>query len=234
MCEIAPQGVSKWTGVRQLADQWGIRSEEICAAGDDVNDIPMIEGAGLGVAMGNALDEVKAAADRIAPGHDEDGLVQVVDWLLELIRRHVAHACPGLNRWARCDTVNLVGNDGCDAPGLCESLVARVRDENLPMLPSVGNAAGNGLGGGAFRGARTVGRSRPGSNSAIRRAANVPGRQVRRSRGGVSSACGGRQPTGRGGTGPLPAGGGAGESRRRTRCALPSPSFPRPHCRPPS
>ena len=83
MCEIAPHGVSKWTGVRRLADEWGIAPEEICAAGDDVNDIPMIAGAGLGVAMGNALDEVKAAADRIAPTHDEDGLVQVVDWLLE-------------------------------------------------------------------------------------------------------------------------------------------------------
>ncbi|HEX3727299.1 MAG TPA: Cof-type HAD-IIB family hydrolase [Pirellulales bacterium] len=83
MCEIAPFGASKWTGVLQLATSWGIRAEEICAAGDDVNDIPMIEAAGLGVAMGNALDEVKRAADRIAPSHDADGLVQVVQWLFE-------------------------------------------------------------------------------------------------------------------------------------------------------
>ena len=82
MCEIAPFGVSKWTGVYRLAEEWGIRPDEICAAGDDVNDIPMITAAGLGVAMGNALDEVKAAADRIAPSHDQDGLVQVVDWIL--------------------------------------------------------------------------------------------------------------------------------------------------------
>ncbi len=83
MCEIAPFGVSKWSGILRLAETWGIRPDEICAAGDDVNDIPMIEAAGLGVAMGNALDEVKAAADRIAPSHDADGLVQVVDWLFE-------------------------------------------------------------------------------------------------------------------------------------------------------
>lgn len=83
MCEIAPQGVSKWSGIRHLADQWGIAAEEICAVGDDVNDIPMIRGAGLGVAMGNALDDVKAAADRIAPCHDSDGLVEVVRWILE-------------------------------------------------------------------------------------------------------------------------------------------------------
>ncbi len=83
MCEIAPFGVSKWTGVYHLAEQWGIRPDEICAVGDDVNDIPMIQAAGLGVAMGNALDEVKAAADRIAPANDDDGLVAVVDWILE-------------------------------------------------------------------------------------------------------------------------------------------------------
>jgi 5-amino-6-(5-phospho-D-ribitylamino)uracil phosphatase len=83
MCEIAPGGVSKWSGVLHVAEQSDIAREEICAVGDDVNDIPMILGAGLGIAMGNALDEVKAAADRVAPGHDSDGLVAVVDWLLE-------------------------------------------------------------------------------------------------------------------------------------------------------
>jgi Cof subfamily protein (haloacid dehalogenase superfamily) len=88
MCEIAPAGVSKWSGVLHVADRGGIACDEICAVGDDVNDIPMILGAGLGVAMGNALDEVKAAADRIAPGHDSDGLVAVVDWLLEEQGRH--------------------------------------------------------------------------------------------------------------------------------------------------
>ena len=82
MCEIAPAGISKWSGIEHVAAAAGIRDEEICAVGDDVNDIAMIRGAGLGIAMGNALDEVKAAADRIAPGHDSDGLVAVVDWLL--------------------------------------------------------------------------------------------------------------------------------------------------------
>jgi Cof subfamily protein (haloacid dehalogenase superfamily) len=82
MCEIAPHGVSKWTGVMRLAAEWDIHPEEICAVGDDVNDIPMIEAAGLGVAMDNALDAVKAAADRIAPSHDDDGLVEVVRWVM--------------------------------------------------------------------------------------------------------------------------------------------------------
>lgn len=83
MCEIAPAGVSKWTGVLHLADERGIAAEEICAVGDDVNDIPMIVEAGLGVAMGNAVDELKAVADRVAPCNNSDGLVEVVRWILE-------------------------------------------------------------------------------------------------------------------------------------------------------
>ena len=83
MCEVAPAGVTKWSAIRRLAAGWGIDDAAICAVGDDVNDIPMIRAAGLGVAMGNALPEVKAAADRIAPSQDDDGLVRVVEWLLE-------------------------------------------------------------------------------------------------------------------------------------------------------
>jgi hydroxymethylpyrimidine pyrophosphatase-like HAD family hydrolase len=82
MCEIAPHGITKWSGIERLADGWGIDQAAICAVGDDVNDIPMIQAAGLGVAMGNALESVKRAADRIAPPHDEEGLAVVVDWLL--------------------------------------------------------------------------------------------------------------------------------------------------------
>ena len=82
MCEIAPVGATKWSGIQRLAESWEIDPAEICAVGDDVNDIPMIEAAGLGVAMGNAVAETKAIANRIAPTHDQDGLVEVVNWLL--------------------------------------------------------------------------------------------------------------------------------------------------------
>ena len=83
MCEISPAGVSKWSGIRHLADDWGIAAEEICAVGDDVNDLPMICAAGLGIAMGNAVEEVKQAADRVAPCNNSNGLVEVVRWLLD-------------------------------------------------------------------------------------------------------------------------------------------------------
>ncbi len=83
MCEIAPAGVSKWSGVQFVAEQLGISAAEICAVGDDVNDLPMLAGAGLGVAMGNAPDYVQSAADRVTRTLDDDGLVQVVSWILD-------------------------------------------------------------------------------------------------------------------------------------------------------
>jgi hydroxymethylpyrimidine pyrophosphatase-like HAD family hydrolase len=82
LVEVTPAGVSKWSGVLHLAELWNVAESEICAVGDDVNDLAMIRAAGLGVAMGNAVPEVKAAADRIAPTHDEEGLIQVVEWII--------------------------------------------------------------------------------------------------------------------------------------------------------
>ncbi len=82
MCEIAVRAATKWTGVMHLAERWNIAPQEICAVGDDVNDLPMIRAAGLGIAMGNAVAQLQAAADRIAPRHDDEGLVEVVRWIL--------------------------------------------------------------------------------------------------------------------------------------------------------
>ena len=82
LCEIAPANVTKWSAVLRLANDWGIRPEAICAVGDDRNDTPMLRGAGLGIAMGNAVPEVRAVADHVVGRHDEDGLVDVANLLL--------------------------------------------------------------------------------------------------------------------------------------------------------
>lgn len=82
MCEIAPAGVTKWSGVLALAGRWGIDPAAICAVGDDVNDLPMIRGAGLGIGMGNATPDVLAAADRVVAAHDDGGIEEVATLLL--------------------------------------------------------------------------------------------------------------------------------------------------------
>jgi hydroxymethylpyrimidine pyrophosphatase-like HAD family hydrolase len=82
MCELLRHDASKWTAVLHLARLWGVEPVEICAVGDDANDIPMIQNAGLGVAMGHAQPDVLAAADLITGGHDQDGVAMLVDEVL--------------------------------------------------------------------------------------------------------------------------------------------------------
>jgi Cof subfamily protein (haloacid dehalogenase superfamily) len=77
LCEIAPAGIDKWSSVVRLAAAWGISPEAICAVGDDRNDLPMIRGAGLGIAMGNARPEVQQVADRIVADHEAGGMLEV-------------------------------------------------------------------------------------------------------------------------------------------------------------
>lgn len=80
--EVIPAGVSKWTALRRYAGGFGIPEEAICAVGDALNDLPMIRGAGFGVAMGNAHPAVKAAAAWTTGRNDEDGLVTLIDRLM--------------------------------------------------------------------------------------------------------------------------------------------------------
>ncbi|MBT3212621.1 MAG: HAD family hydrolase [Planctomycetaceae bacterium] len=81
LCEIAPAGIDKWSSVLRLAKTWGISANSICAVGDDSNDLPMIVGAGLGVAMGNARHQVQGVADHVVGGHESGGLLELVEIL---------------------------------------------------------------------------------------------------------------------------------------------------------
>ena len=81
--ECSATGVSKGTGLEQLCAKLGIPIEACIAVGDADNDLPMIRAAGLGVAMGNASDHVKAAADRIVSDHDHGGCAEAVLMALE-------------------------------------------------------------------------------------------------------------------------------------------------------
>jgi Cof subfamily protein (haloacid dehalogenase superfamily) len=82
MCEILPIEASKWSAVLHLAALWGIDPSAICAVGDDMNDVPMIQGAGFGVAMGHAPEAVLAAADHVTTDHHNDGVSVLIEEIL--------------------------------------------------------------------------------------------------------------------------------------------------------
>lgn len=77
--EFFSSKVSKAAAIDRLCRHYGISREEVIAMGDAPNDLPMIEYAGLGVAMGNADDCVKAAAKFVTSTNDEDGVAAVIE-----------------------------------------------------------------------------------------------------------------------------------------------------------
>jgi Cof subfamily protein (haloacid dehalogenase superfamily) len=79
LVEILPLGISKATGVEEIARPLGIGDDEIVAFGDMPNDVPMLLRAGHGVAMGNAHPEAVAAADEVTSPNTEDGVARVLE-----------------------------------------------------------------------------------------------------------------------------------------------------------
>jgi len=77
--EINNGGVSKGNAVKALAEYYGIKREEIVAIGDNENDLSMIEYAGIGVAMGNAIDSVKNVADYITSSNKDNGVAKALE-----------------------------------------------------------------------------------------------------------------------------------------------------------
>lgn len=76
--EIMPKNVDKAASLEKMLPALGVTRENTVCCGDGFNDISMIRYAGLGVAMGNAQQAVKDAADYITGTNDEDGLVEVI------------------------------------------------------------------------------------------------------------------------------------------------------------
>lgn len=81
--EVFDKEASKWSAVSRLASGWGIKPESIAAIGDQINDLSMIRGAGLGVAMGNAVEAVRAAATRQTLSNTQDGVAHAVHNILD-------------------------------------------------------------------------------------------------------------------------------------------------------
>lgn len=77
--EFLHKDVDKGVGVSVIANKLGIKQKEVICIGDAGNDLAMIKYAGLGVAMGNATDEVKEVADYITFTNEEDGVAHVIE-----------------------------------------------------------------------------------------------------------------------------------------------------------
>ena len=76
--EFLPEGVNKGTAVEKLAEYLKIPMKEVVCFGDNLNDLEMIQKAGLGIAMGNGHEKLKEAADITAPPNHESGLAYVI------------------------------------------------------------------------------------------------------------------------------------------------------------
>lgn len=79
--DVVANGVSKGVGVRKLAELLKIDSDKIITVGDNMNDIPMLEAAGISYAVVNAGDEVKRHADRTAPSNNDDAIAYIINEL---------------------------------------------------------------------------------------------------------------------------------------------------------
>ncbi|MDU4092774.1 MAG: Cof-type HAD-IIB family hydrolase [Pantoea sp.] len=76
-------GLHKAHGLALLQQRWGIAHEQVVAFGDGGNDLEMLSQAGFGFAMANAPDRVKAAAEYQAPSNNHEGVLEVIQQLLE-------------------------------------------------------------------------------------------------------------------------------------------------------
>jgi Cof subfamily protein (haloacid dehalogenase superfamily) len=80
--EIIKNGLNKAVGLKRAAEYYNIPAERIIAFGDEDNDLEMLEYAGHGVAMGNAIDQVKTTANEVTLTNEEDGVgVFLIDLL---------------------------------------------------------------------------------------------------------------------------------------------------------
>lgn len=77
--EVNPRGVTKATGLQVVCDYLGIEARQVVTMGDSLNDVAMLQWAGLGIAMDNAQPAVKEVADVITCHSEDDGVAKAIE-----------------------------------------------------------------------------------------------------------------------------------------------------------
>ena len=77
--EFFNSNVSKRISMERLCDLIGVTKEETVAIGDGYNDVPMLQGAGLSIAMGNAPDDIKSMCDKVTLDNNSDGVAYAIN-----------------------------------------------------------------------------------------------------------------------------------------------------------
>ena len=80
--ELVPSGWDKWRAVEHLLEDLGVPASDLVAIGDGGNDLGLVSGAGVGVAMGNAVPAVRAAARLVVADNDSGGVAEAIERLL--------------------------------------------------------------------------------------------------------------------------------------------------------
>ena len=78
-CAVLNRDASKRTALARLCADFGVSRERVLAIGDSRNDVPMLHWAGIGVAMSNALEEVRQAVVHVTASNDQDGVALAIE-----------------------------------------------------------------------------------------------------------------------------------------------------------
>ena len=81
--DMVATGATKGYGVAKLAELFNIKKEDIYAVGDNMNDLEMIQYAGHGYAVSNAVEELKNSAEAVVPSNDESAIAYIINNLIK-------------------------------------------------------------------------------------------------------------------------------------------------------
>ena len=81
--EVFAGGVDKWRGISWIAHDLGIPIERVAVIGDQINDLAMMQSAACGIAMGNAIEDIKRIADRQTKSNAEDGVAHAISKVID-------------------------------------------------------------------------------------------------------------------------------------------------------